>query len=60
MADQHVKGAIDTVEGTTKELAGKVTGNRTLEAKGAAQKVAGKVREGVADAQDAVNKANRA
>ncbi len=60
MTDQHVKGAADTVEGTVKEVAGKVTGDRTLEAKGKIQKVEGKLHEGVGDAQDAIHKANRA
>jgi uncharacterized protein YjbJ (UPF0337 family) len=59
MADQHVKGAVDTVEGSVKEVAGKVTGDRSLEAKGKAQKVVGKVRGSLGDAQDAVRKESR-
>jgi uncharacterized protein YjbJ (UPF0337 family) len=56
MADQHVKGALSTVEGTVKEVAGKLTGNKTLEAKGKIQKVQGKAQDGLGDVQDAIRK----
>ena len=56
MSDQHVKGVADTVEGTVKEVAGKVTGDKKLEAEGKIQKLEGKVHEGLGDVQDAVRK----
>ena len=59
MTDQHVKGAVDTVEGTGKEVVGKVTGDKKLEAKGKVQKVEGKVHGGLGDVQDAVRKGDR-
>jgi uncharacterized protein YjbJ (UPF0337 family) len=59
MGDQHVKGAVDTVEGTVKEAAGKLTGDKELETKGKVQKAEGKVRDGLGDVQDAVRKDSR-
>jgi uncharacterized protein YjbJ (UPF0337 family) len=59
MADQHVNGATSTVKGSIKEAAGKVTGDRKLEVEGKAQKVQGKVQNGLGNAQDAVRKDDR-
>lgn len=56
MADQHVKGAVNTVKGTAKEGVGKLTGDRKLETKGKVQKVQGKVQDGLGDVEDAVRK----
>ncbi len=56
MADQHVKGAVSTAKGSVKEVAGKVAGNRELEAKGKVQKVQGKARGVLGDAADAVSR----
>jgi uncharacterized protein YjbJ (UPF0337 family) len=54
---EHVKGAADKVKGAIKETAGKVTGDKDLEAegkldkaKGAAHNVAGDVKDAVRDA----------
>ena len=60
MSDQHLKGAVSTAKGTVKEIAGKVTGDRKLEAKGKVQQVQGKVQGKVGDAQDAVRKDSHA
>ena len=54
MADQHVKGAVNTVKGTVNEGVGGLTGDTKLEAKGKVQKVQGKVQGKLGDVQDAV------
>jgi uncharacterized protein YjbJ (UPF0337 family) len=51
MTDQHVKGAVSTVKGTAKEVAGKVTGDKTLETKGKVQKVQGKAQDVLGDVE---------
>ena len=56
MADQHAKGAVSTVKGTVNEGVGKLTGDKTQEAKGKVQKVQGKAQGGLGDVQDAVRK----
>ena len=53
MDKEHIKGAAKTVEGTVKETAGKMTGDKSLEAKGKADKVEGKVRDTAGDVKDA-------
>ena len=60
MADQHAKGAVNTVKGTLNEGVGKLTGNRKLEAKGKVQKVQGTAQDGLGDAQDAIRTDKRA
>jgi len=40
-----VKGTIHEAKGTAKEMAGKITDNPKLEAKGKVEKIAGKVQE---------------
>jgi uncharacterized protein YjbJ (UPF0337 family) len=57
MTDQHVKGAVSTVEGTVKEVAGKVTGDKKLEVEGKVQKIQGKAQDSLGDVQDAVENA---
>lgn len=59
MDREHVKGAADKVKGAIKETAGKVTGDKKLQAegkidkaKGAAHNVAGDVKDAVRDAAD--------
>jgi uncharacterized protein YjbJ (UPF0337 family) len=52
MADQHVKGAVSTVN----EGVGRLTGDGKQETKGKAQKVQGKAQDGLGDVQDALNK----
>lgn len=43
----NVQGTIHQAKGKIKEVAGVITGNPTLEAKGKAEKAAGKVQEKV-------------
>lgn len=49
MNKDQVKGRVEAVKGKTKEVAGKVSGDKDLEAKGKAQKVGGKVQAGYGD-----------
>jgi len=42
MNKDQVKGRVTEAKGRIKELAGKIVGNEKLEAKGSAQKIAGK------------------
>jgi uncharacterized protein YjbJ (UPF0337 family) len=53
MDKEHVKGATDNVVGKTKEVAGHVTGNKTLEAEGKFDQVKGAVHNAAGDAKDA-------
>ena len=52
MNKDRVKGAAREARGTIKETTGKMTGNPTLKAKGASQKVAGKALNALGKAQD--------
>jgi uncharacterized protein YjbJ (UPF0337 family) len=54
MDKNRVEGAAKQVKGTVKEAMGKVTGNRTTQAEGAAEKLAGKVQSRIGEAADAV------
>lgn len=49
MTDNDPK--FDKVEGTVKETAGKITGDKDTEADGRAQKTEGKVKDGLEDAK---------
>ncbi|RBP12002.1 CsbD-like protein [Roseiarcus fermentans] len=57
MDREHVKGAADKAKGAIKETAGKVTGDRSLEAEGKVDKVKGEAHKAAGDAKDAVRKA---
>ncbi|WP_250478645.1 MULTISPECIES: CsbD family protein [unclassified Caballeronia] len=54
MDKNRVEGAAKQVKGSIKEAIGKVTGDRTTEAKGAAEKAEGKVQANVGKAADKV------
>ena len=63
MDREHIKGAADKAKGAIKEGAGKLTGDRDLEAegkldkaKGAPHNVAGDVKDAARDATDALKK----
>ncbi len=47
----EVKGKIDQAAGTVKEHVGRATGDGDLEARGAAQKAGGDIREGFGEAK---------
>jgi uncharacterized protein YjbJ (UPF0337 family) len=63
MDREHVKGTADKAKGAIKEGAGKLSGDKSMEAegkmdkaKGSAHNAAGDVKEGLRDAADAVRK----
>jgi uncharacterized protein YjbJ (UPF0337 family) len=56
MTDERTKGTINTTKGAFKEGAGKLTGDKGLEAKGTVQQVQGKAQKGLADVQDRLRK----
>jgi uncharacterized protein YjbJ (UPF0337 family) len=59
MDKEHVKGAADKVSGATKEAAGKVTGDKKLEAEGKIDKAKGAVRDFVGDVKDDIKDEER-
>ena len=52
----QLKGRLNQAAGKAKELAGKVTGSKTTEAKGIAQKNAGKAQAGLGDVKEEMKK----
>lgn len=56
MDKEHLKGEAKKAVGQTKETAGKLTGNRKLEAEGKLDKVEGEVRKATGDVKDAFKK----
>jgi uncharacterized protein YjbJ (UPF0337 family) len=58
MEKNQVTGRIKEAEGKTKEITGKILGNKKLEEKGKAQKTAGKIEAGYGDLKNNVK--NRA
>jgi uncharacterized protein YjbJ (UPF0337 family) len=59
MNKDHIKGAADKASGAAKEVAGKVTGNKKLEAEGNLDKAKGEAREFIGDVKDAAKKAGK-
>jgi|HubBroStandDraft_1064217.scaffolds.fasta_scaffold3152832_1 uncharacterized protein YjbJ (UPF0337 family) len=59
MSKIGIEGAAQKGAGAVKQAAGKLVGNKKLQAEGAADKVAGSAKEAVGKAQDAVHKATR-
>lgn len=59
MDKEHVKGAADKVSGASKEAAGKLTGNKKLEAEGKIDKAKGEARDFVGDVKDAAKNAGK-
>lgn len=55
MSENKLDAVVDKVVGATKEVAGKVTGSKKLQAEGKTQKAGGKVKEVAADAKDIVD-----
>ena len=58
MDKEHVKGTADKVKGAIKEAAGKLTGDKKLEAEGKLDKMKGEARDVVGDVKDAVKRAS--
>jgi uncharacterized protein YjbJ (UPF0337 family) len=57
MEKEHVQSAADKAAGAAKVAAGKVTGDKKLEAEGHADKAKGHAKEAVGDLKDAARKA---
>jgi uncharacterized protein YjbJ (UPF0337 family) len=53
MDKENWKGKAKKAEGHAKETAGKITGDKSLEVKGKADRVEGEVRDAIGDAKDA-------
>jgi uncharacterized protein YjbJ (UPF0337 family) len=58
MNKDHVKGATNEATGSIKKEVGKMTGDRTMQIKGQAREVKGKLQQGVGDAKDDVRAEN--
>lgn len=54
MDKDRIDGALHTVKGTVKEVAGKVTGDTKLEAEGKIEKAGGKVQNTVGGVKDSL------
>jgi uncharacterized protein YjbJ (UPF0337 family) len=54
MDKDRVEGVVHQAKGSVKEAAGKVTGDKKLQAEGAAEKAAGKVQNAAGGVKDAV------
>jgi uncharacterized protein YjbJ (UPF0337 family) len=57
MDKEHVKAAADKAKGAIKDAAGKLTGNKKLQAEGKFDKAKGTAHSAVGDAKDAARKA---
>jgi uncharacterized protein YjbJ (UPF0337 family) len=57
MDKDRIQGSFDQAKGAVKEGAGKLTGDKKLQAEGKADKVAGKVESAVGGAKDAARDA---
>lgn len=57
MDKDRIEGAARTAKGSIKEAAGKVLGDKKMEAEGTAEKAAGKVQNAVGGAKDAARDA---
>lgn len=60
MDREHVKGAADKAKGAIKEGAGKVTGDKSLEAEGKIDKAKGSAHNAAGDMRDAADAAREA
>jgi uncharacterized protein YjbJ (UPF0337 family) len=56
---EHVKGAADKVKGAIKDTAGKVTGDKELQAEGQLDKAKGTAHNAAGDAKDAFRNAGK-
>jgi uncharacterized protein YjbJ (UPF0337 family) len=56
MDKEHIKGAADKAKGAVKDAAGKLTGDKQMQAEGKLDKAKGAAREATGDAKDAVRR----
>ncbi len=59
MNNNRIEGAGRKAAGQVKETAGKLTGDRSLQAKGAMQKAAGSIQNAAGKVQDKLDKSTR-
>lgn len=59
MDKEHLKGAADKASGAAKDAAGKMTGDKKLQAEGKLDKAKGEVRDTVGDVKDAARRGNK-
>lgn len=57
MHKDQIKGAAKDAAGSIKQAAGKVTGDERLEAEGTADRISGKIQQGVGNLKDAARDA---
>jgi uncharacterized protein YjbJ (UPF0337 family) len=57
MDKEHIKGAADKAKGAIKDAAGKVTGDKELQAEGKMDKAKGAAHSAAGDVKDAIKKA---
>jgi len=53
MNREHVRGAADKAKGTVKDVAGRMTGDKTLQAEGKADKAKGDLHKAAGNVKDA-------
>jgi uncharacterized protein YjbJ (UPF0337 family) len=58
MDREHVKGAADKAKGAIKDAAGKMMGDKEMQAEGKLDKAKGSAHNALGDAKDAMKKAN--
>ena len=56
MNEDQVGGRIGKLKGEAKKVAGKITGNKSLQRKGSIQKVSGTIQAGVGDLREDLGK----
>lgn len=54
MDKEHIKGAADKAKGAVKDAAGKLTGDKQLQAEGKVDKAKGAIHNAVGDVKDAL------
>jgi uncharacterized protein YjbJ (UPF0337 family) len=59
MDREHVKGAADKAKGAIKDAAGKVTGDKELQAEGKLDKAKGSAHNAVGDVKDSLRDASK-
>lgn len=59
MDKEHVKGAADKAKGAIKDAAGKLTGDKELQAEGKMDKAKGSAHQALGDAKDTVKDATK-
>ncbi len=59
MDKEHVRGAADKVKGAVKDAAGKVTGDKRMQAEGKTDKAKGAAHQAVGDVKNAARRADK-